>query len=435
MNIILKNTREEIVSKAPAIDGVYIFRVGNKISYIGKSVNIKARLLSHLENAKTDPKEAGIINSSDNIECIATDSEFKALILESKLIQKYRPKYNARWRDDKSYLYLKVTVKDEYPKLFAVRRERDGRSRYFGPFPSTKSVEEILKAVRRIFPYCSQHKIGKKPCFYSKIRLCAPCPSYINGLKDQVIRGRLKRLYRRNIRNIIKILEGETEVIIKGLRKEMDEFSAFQKYEEALAVRNKIYQFEHMIHDRALSADIESVYNQSAERTSDLTNLLGRFFEDLKSVSRVECYDISNLSGKEATASMVVFTDGIADKSQYRRFRIKNKSARSDFERMAEVLERRLKNKWPMPQLFVVDGGKPQVQTAMSVFRKMSIKIPLIGIAKRPDRIVIGKENTPTISPDLSRPAFSLIRAIRDESHRFAKKYHLLLRNKRLSMI
>lgn len=215
----------------------------------------------------------------------------------------------------------------------------------------------------------------------------------------------------------------------------MDEAAIRQDYEKALLLRNKIYQFEHLIHDRALSSDIESVYDQSADRTQDLIKLLNHFFPNLTSVSRIECYDVSNLSRKEATASMVVFSDGIADKSQYRRFKIKSRTANSDFEMMEEVISRRLKQKWPMPDLFVVDGGKPQVSIVKTVFTNNSVTTPLIGIAKRPDRIVVGNEHMSTFRPQMNRPSFNLIRALRDESHRFAKKYHLLLRNKKLTMI
>lgn len=429
------NSRAEILSKAPTLDGVYIFRSGTTIVYIGKSVNIRARLLSHIENAKLDPKEAAIMSSSDTIEYIVADSEFKALMLESHLIQKHKPKYNARWRDDKSYLYIKITIKDEYPKIFAVRRERDGASRYFGPFPSTASVEEILKAIRRIFPFCTQKKISKHQCFYSKIKLCNPCPNVIEHTIDPSKKQRLKKIYRANIRSIIKIFEGNTDSIVTMFRREMDVFTQTQDYENALIIRNKIYQFEHLIHDRALSSDIESIFNQSGERVEDLVKMLRHFFPEFSSAERIECYDISNLSQKEATASMVVFTDGLADKSQYRRFKIKNLKSRSDFEMLDEVLTRRLKNDWPTPDLIVIDGGKPQVTTATHVFQKLNIKIPYIGIAKRPDRFVIGIRDMPTIRPKIQSPAFNLIRSIRDESHRFAKKYHLLLRTKRMNMI
>ncbi len=149
----------------------------------------------------------------------------------------------------------------------------------------------------------------------------------------------------------------------------------------------------------------------------------------------MECYDISNLSQKEATASMVVFTDGLADKSQYRKFRIKDKKLQSDFDMLEEVIKRRFNNDWDRPDLLVVDGGRPQVRRVSQVLRELHITIPLIGIAKHPDRLVISVENLPIVRPPVHSLGFGMVRAIRDESHRFAKKYHLLLRNKKLNMI
>ena len=124
------------LEKLPSTSGIYIFKKNKSYLYVGKSVNIKARVKSHFENAKIDIKESLIVKNSDSIDYVITDSEIKALLLEAELIQKYHPKYNVIWRDNKSYLYVKITVKEEYPKILLVRRENDGKSKYFGPFPS-----------------------------------------------------------------------------------------------------------------------------------------------------------------------------------------------------------------------------------------------------------------------------------------------------------
>jgi excinuclease ABC subunit C len=141
---------------------------------------------------------------------------------------------------------------------------------------------------------------------------------------------------------------------------------------------------------------------------------------------------MSTFQFKESTASMVVFTNGLSDKKEYKRFKIKNPQAESDFEMMDEVIRRRLKNNWPLPDLFVVDGGKPQVRTVLKVFHETNTTIPLIGIAKRPDRIIIGEGDLLSVRPQLDHPGFKLIQSLRDESHRFAKKYHVYLRNKKM---
>lgn len=400
--------------------------------YIGKSVNLKARLLSHLENAKIDAKEAAIIENSDTIECFITDSEFKALLLESQLIRKYMPKYNARWRDDKSPLYIKVMVKDEYPKVFSTRKEFDKKSHYFGPFPSVRSVYEILKEIRRVFPFCTQKNITKKGCFHSKIGLCQPCPNEIEQTTDSVVKNWLKKEYRRNIFNLIRVLDGKTGPVLNNMYEELKTLAKQEKYEEALIVRNKIMHFENLLHRRLFSPETIPNYNLSTESLQSLKELLKPFFPYLESLERIECFDVSNFAQKEATASMVVFTDGLINKKEYRRFKIKNLSLQSDFEMMREVFERRWGNAWPMPQLIVVDGGKPQVKMIHVALQKLSVGIALIGIAKHPDRLVIAVEKYPTIKPSVHHLGFNLIRAMRDESHRFAKKYHVFLRDKKM---
>ena len=161
---------KEAIQGVPASMGVYFFKNKNIILYIGKSVNLKARLLSHLENAVLDAKEAAIIHGSDHIEYTLTDSEFKALLLESQLIQLHRPQYNARWRDDKSYLYICITAGDQYPKIYQSRQRdlKDKKNKYFGPFPSNKSVQEILREIRKVFPFCTQKKAIKISLFLLK---------------------------------------------------------------------------------------------------------------------------------------------------------------------------------------------------------------------------------------------------------------------------
>ncbi len=419
----------ETTTQLPSSIGVYFFVAKGKIIYIGKSINIKARILSHVENAKVDAKEQAIVTHADALHYVLSDSEFKSLLLESRLIKKYLPPYNTIWRDNKSYLYLKITTKDEFPKLFPVRREDDKTSYYFGPFQSLRIVNEILKDIRRVFPFCTQKKLSKKPCFYAKINLCKPCPNEINQ-KEGAERTRLKRQYRYSIRQIVRIFKGETDLVLTGLYKKLKTLTDEQKYEEALLLRNKISRFERLIQRPLFSSRIEEQYDTSQESSDSLLTLLRHYYPDLGPIHRIECYDMSNISFTNATASMVVFQDGLVDKSQYRKFKIKNKRANSDFVMMDEVLRRRFNTSWPQPDLVVVDGGRPQVRVAKQVLNDLRQNIPLIGIAKHPDRIVIGVENLPLVRPPVHHLGFNMIRAIRDESHRFAKKYHTYLRNK-----
>lgn len=426
--------KQDEIKTLPASIGVYLFKKGNEILYVGKSISLKTRILSHLENAKLDPKESLIIRNSEKLEYILTDSEFKALLLESSLIQKYQPKYNSRWKDNKSYLYIKITIKDDFPKIFIVRKESDNKSLYYGPFPSQKDAQKILSVIRKLFPFCQQKKISKYPCFYSKIGLCNPCPNKIVSLINQQEALELKKVYRKNIFSVRSVLEDKTDIILKHLYQELSLLTKKQSFEEAIILRNRILHFETLIKQTQFSSDISNNYNLSKKAISRLLDLLKQYNIKVKNLYRIEGYDISNLFQKDATASMVVFTDGLPDKSQYKRFRIKSKTIKSDFKMLEEVFVRRIRQNWKKPNLIIVDGGAPQVLKVINTLNAHPESVcPVIGIAKRPDRLVFNTfNNLITIRPSLNNPGFNLVKSVRDEAHRFARKYHLLLRNKRM---
>jgi excinuclease ABC subunit C len=419
----------------PSTNGIYIFSRKGKFLYIGKSVNIKARVISHIESAKIDNKEAAIISNSDTVSYFITDSEFNALLLESRLINTHKPRYNVRWMDDKSYLYVKITVRNTYPQVFLARKRDDRKSKFFGPFPSVRAAEELIKAIRRVFPFDTQTTIGKRPCFYSKIGQCSPCPSLIEKEEDPSVKKTLLKEYKRNVKRVVQILEGKYDLLLTDMYAELKRLSEEQLYEEAIELRDRIARFEFLIKGRSLDRNLDngSEYNRAQQGLEKLHSMLTRYFPDMPLPHRIECYDISNTSQKEITASMVVMTEGIVDKSQYRKFRIKDVTVQSDFEAMHEVLGRRIKRDgWDKPDLLVVDGGKPQVRTALETLGAGGYDVPVIGIAKNPDRLVIGTHDMTTIRPPVNHPGFNLIRALRDESHRFAKKYHVYLRNKKV---
>lgn len=424
MSVFDKNSINQIESAT----GVYLFKKKKQILYIGKSVNIKARIKSHFENAKKDIKERKIIESFDTIETIKTNYEFNALILESKLINKYKPFYNARWRDDKSYLYIKITKDKNYPKIFISRKENLQNNVYYGPYPSIKSVENILKQIRKIFPYCSQKKQGKKGCFYNKINLCNPCPSKIEQTHNKNLKKDLIKQYKKNIYFIKQILEGKNTTIERSLLKSIQDYSKNNNFENAITDRNKLILFQKLILQQIFSnTDYDPMVNFGFLKA--LSNFFKKYFKNLKSLNRIECYDISNISFQYSTASMVVAINGELDKSQYKKFKIQRKDNHSDLFMLEEVLNRRFKNKWRLPNLIVVDGGTPQVITALKILKKNNVNIPLIGLAKNPNRIIIGVEGLPSIKNLITNPIFRILIQLRDESHRFAKKYHIYLRD------
>ena len=424
-------TRKEIET-LPSTIGIYLFKRDKTINYIGKSVNIKARLLSHLENSKLDNKERSMIINSNKIETIVTESEFKALILEAKLIREFQPKYNSIWKDDKSALYIKITIKNEFPKIFInrkpafVKTTADEESLYFGPFSSVRMVEKIINDIRKIVPFCTQKKISNKACFYSKIGLCNPCPNEINRCKGEA-RLALKHQYRKNINQVVSILNGNVKKIINDLNKQLNVLIKNSNYEQAIIIRNKIFRFDQLLH---LKDDSSFTINNIENNLEEMRVILKKYFSQLIKLDRIETYDISNLGLNQAVGSMVVMKNSQIDRGEYRRFKIKQIGLRSDFDRLSEVIKRRLKQSWPVPDLMIIDGGRPQIKTIIKVFQENQINIPLLGIAKNPDRVIVGVEELPNLFLKNDSKVLNVIRLLRDESHRFARKYHLFLRSK-----
>lgn len=409
-------------AELPSTAGIYLFKKDKTYLYIGKSINIKARVLSHIENSTQNTKEYAIVSQSDGIETQITDSEFKALLLESELIQIHHPKYNVIWRDGKSHLYIKIT-EEKYPKIYPVRKEDDKKSLYFGPFSSTHDVERLLRTIRRIIPFCSQKKLTKRSCFYHKIGLCDPCPNDIG------IRG---KEYRRNIRRIVSLLLGKTGVLLNSMNRDLKNAIKEEKYEEGVKIRNRMQTLHYLIQNRSFEQYGEHDFDNSKQSLQALFSLISPYFPYLSRIDRIECYDISNLSQKQGTGSMVVLTNGLIDKGQYRKFKIRNDKIQSDFDMLDEVVTRRLRNNWEKPSLIIVDGGKPQVRRIMQVADRNGVEIPILGIAKDPDRFILGVKGMPTINPRTNNLGYRLVQLIRDESHRFARKYHLFLRDKEM---
>lgn len=418
-----------LIEKLPKNTGVYLFKKGHRVLYVGKSVNLRNRVFSHLENSHFNEKEALLIKEVDKIDYFLVDSEFKAIVFEANLIKKYRPKYNVRWRDDKNFLYIKITVKEKYPKVLLARKEDDHKSKYLGPFSSKNETEFILREARKIAPFCSEKKISRRPCFYSKIGLCHPCPNEISLTKDENLKKRLTKKYQKNIKLLIKLLKGEVDILIKKIRKEIDYLSQQQRFEEAIPLREKLKAISYLL--------TKKINIDSYQETEPVLEI--KKFEEfikkylpIKSLERIEGYDVSNLSFKEPTASMIVFTNGFPDRSQYKRFKIKKLKKMSDIEMVREAINRRFDNQWPIPDLIVVDGGITQLKTVIKSLQENQLSLPVISVAKNPDRVFILK-NSQTIKIPLGKvPGGRLLIYIRDEAHRFAKKYHLLLRSKKI---
>lgn len=416
------------INEIPHTTGVYCFLDKNKnYLYIGKSVNVYARIKSHIKASQFDKKEKAIIKKTHFIEIYPTDSEFASIILEAQLIQKKKPYYNKIWKDDKSYLYIKIT-NEKYPKVLPVRQKDLSNSNdifHIGPFDSLRMINSLLRLLRRIVPFCTQKKLGKTKCFYSKIGLCNPCPSEIEKIKDINKKQFFQKQYRKNIQTLIKLLKGQTDKIENDLLKKIKKYSQEEKFEEAIELREKLknlYRLKHL-------QFIEIYPEENLEKFKKLKQF-AKYELDIKNLRRIECYDISNLADKYITASMVVMENGILNKNEYRKFRSKIEK-QDDFNQIVETLRRRFLNNWRKPDLIVLDGGAPQIKLAEKFLKENKINTKIIGIAKKPDRIIYFKEEIKkTIKINSQNDFLSLIVLLRDEAHRFAKKYHLYLRRK-----
>ena len=426
-------SKKEYLKDIPETSGIYVFWKGSEIIYIGKAINLKSRLESYF-SINLAPKTRNMVGESTHISLIKVTSELEALLLEARLIKDYQPKYNFISKDDKHALYIKIT-KEKYPRVVTARKvDEEGSLSFFGPFPSSTKVYSVLRFLRKNFPY-SDHKIGKRPCIYSQIGLCSPCPNQIERIEDVELKTLETSKYKRNIRMIKKILNGDINKVVSDLQKEMDVYSKEEKYEEAAKVKREIesliYITQNVVSENLF---LENPNLSSDLREKEIKDLQGIIFDTLgvkKDIKRIECFDISHISGYLPTASMVTFIDGEADKRFYRKFKVRvNKN--SDTESLSEIAGRRIKNMeaWGKPDLILVDGGKGQVGAFNKEFSRLDITI--IGIAKRYETLVFLK-NGKFIEYRLHRSvALNLVQRIRDESHRFAKKYHNLLFKKNL---
>lgn len=428
--------QKNALSDIPSETGVYFFLKKNTPLYIGKAVNLRARIASHIRNSELDQKEKLIINQTDKIKIIIMPSEFNALLYEAQCIKQYEPKYNIILKDGKTSLYIKITQSETYPKIFPVRYENDHKSQYLGPFHSHHVVQKLLREIRHIIPFCSQKKITSQPCFYSKIGLCAPCPNAISHIDNKEMKKKATSEYKKHIRTISFILKGKSDTVIRSLTRLMNEKSADHTYEEAIQIRDRITFLRKLIAERSFHEDIgmHTIGFPVEKLRDEFAFFMKKHFgpSQTRDIFVTECYDVSHLFGDHATASMVVFHDGQPYKKEYRRFRIKTVRHISDIDMMKEIIARRLKRtEWKLPNLIIVDGGRPQLIAIAQVLKKHNKYIPCIGFAKSPDRVIVSDPPQTVYLSDNSA-LLLLFKYIRDESHRFAKKYHTLLRNKRL---
>lgn len=413
-------------TKIPRSPGVYIFKDSNgRILYVGKAIDLYHRVASYFQISHPGgviSKQNILVNQITDVQTIIVESELEALILEANLIKKYLPPFNIKLTDDKDYLYIAVT-KEDFPKILSARKkDLKVAKKYWGPFPSARTVRETLKSLRKVFPWCSnRHSRSvnsnpllewKHPCFYYHFGQCpGACINLIS-----------KQDYQKIMTSFAKFMDGKKDRLVSDLTKQMIQASNKQQFEIAAGVKKTLEGIVYITQTNRTKLYLENPNFLEDERQLAL-KVLQKDLGLQKLPERIEGYDISNIQGREATGSMVVLTSGEIDKSQYRKFRIRITGRPNDVGMMREMLRRRLSHsEWPMPDLIIVDGGKPQVNGAKLETGNWKLEIPIFGLAKRMEWLYSLEGEV----IKLSRTSLSLklLQKLRDEAHRFAITYH-----------
>ncbi len=554
----------EKLKTLPAKPGVYqYFDANGRIIYVGKAVNLRNRVRSYFHASVDSTKTERLVAEIADLEWIITDTELEALLLESNLIKRHKPRFNIRLKDDKRYPYIKVEWQNDYPKVLSVRKMAQDGARYFGPFTNAGAVYQTLDTLRRAFPYltCDREITGhdKRACLYFDIKLCnAPCIGAVT-----------KAQYRDTIDQLCRVLEGRTDGILTDLERRMTAAAEAMQFEQAALYRDQWKALRHIVERQKIistttqdqdvlafartngdacvqvflirqgkligreyfvleGAEDEDVHNVMAEFLTQFyaeaayvppevllpveidvqeSDIIAQFLKQkrgaqvqltvpntgqgaelvklatdnavetlaalraqwaadshrneqaLKEVAdalglagapaRIECFDISNTQGTNTVASMVVFVNGLARKSDYRKFNIKTVDGPNDFESMREALTRRFRRYFDakaaermpgqkvdpsfsvLPDLLIIDGGKGQLGVAVEVLQSLDLfgQVPVCGLAKQQEEIFLPGRPGSILLPRSSQGLF-LVQRVRDEAHRFAITAHRAKRAK-----
>jgi len=399
----------------PKQPGVYWFlNSKGQVIYVGKAKNLNSRLKSYQFLTEKSPKTIQLIKERKKTKWLTVNSEFEALILEANLIRAYQPQYNILLKNTQQKIYLSFTH-EPYPRILKTRGKGD-----YGPFPSIKKLNFILRILRRIFPFCDQPNSGK-PCFYYHLKLCpGVCFNKLTPFE-----------YAKTIRHLKILLKGKTKKLIKTLIKEQKQSVQALNFEQAGIYHHQILALQNLNQydsgfDYQLPQLTEDKINEQLISLRFILKTNLKLPENYP-LTRIEAYDVSNLQGKNPIGSMIVFIQGEKSSSDYRYFKIKSLNTPNDLKMLSEMLQRRIKHlEWGIPNLILIDGGRNQVKVARKI---IPWNIPIIGLAKNPDRLVI---NQKTLTLNSNQPALHLLQQLRNEAHRFSRQQHLRLRTKTL---
>lgn len=456
---------EAKLKQLPASPGVYFHKSQTgEIIYVGKAAVLKNRVRQYFQSQRDmDIKTKALVAEIDDTDWIETESEIDALFLESEMVKRYMPRYNILLRDDKSQLYVRIDMKNDWPYVSFTRNPADDAADYYGPYYNGYAVKKALRYLRKVFPYYTKPpKENERPDLDSHIGL-SPLP------------GTTSEEYKNTLRKLIRYFQGGRKALAREIEKEMHQAAKLHDFENAARLRNRLNDLREL-QRRIMFGDREFLDISKDRALTDLADLL----QLPKNPARIEGYDISHMGGVNVVASMVVFTNGVSNRSEYRKFKTKIEQ-NNDVGNMHETILRRFSQKniqsWGMPDLLLIDGGKGQLDAAITAMEERNVHVPIISIAKREEEIIVNATRSnidiSTIEKYITSPGdgmyversgnyfvvnlhagqinasshsrnlrgapqtnvhsdvVKLFQRIRDESHRFAVSYHTVLKRQK----
>ncbi|MEO7299076.1 MAG: excinuclease ABC subunit UvrC, partial [Verrucomicrobiota bacterium] len=448
---VTEQVRQKL-SELPHKPGIYLMkdRFGTVI-YVGKARDLKRRVSQYFHPSRRqgwDMKFRALVDAIHDLDTHSVKSEPEALLLEGKLIKEFHPRYNVSFRDDKRFLLLKVNLNDPIPRFSLTRLKTEDGAKYFGPFANSGALRNTVAMVRRKFNLrgcrpLTPTESDYKHCLYGHLKFCtAPCIANVS-----------REQYLQQVLAAAEFLEGQTGEFEKQVLEEMQKAAAAQNFEKAAQLRDALSDLRKTTKRTEKFERVPYTLPVAINPEADVREL-ARILNLPEPPDRIEGFDISNISGTFAVASMVSFWRGRPDRSNYRRFKMKTVTGQDDFACMAETVRRRyarvlMENEkaeksenenisetttpLSLPGLILIDGGKGQLNAACAELEKLGLNdIPIIGLAKEFEEIYRPGESDPLrLSHDLG--ALKLLQRVRDESHRFANTYNAKLRLKKIS--
>jgi excinuclease ABC subunit C len=426
----------EKVKSFPTTPGVYLMKdSAGVVIYVGKAKSLRNRASHYFTKAAAeDHRTRDLVPLIADIDFIPTDTEVDALLLEARLVKDTQPRFNVELKDDKTFPYLQIRVREDYPRVEFTRKPKRRGVKLYGPFTSARALRQAIQVLQRIFQFrtCTLDIADGddrwrwfRPCLLHSIRQCtAPCNFRVT--KDD---------YRKQIRALRMVLEGKKEKLLKEMERDMQAASAELNFEKAARLRDDIAALRKL----AQRGDVDKDIQPEAFPIDPRRGLIGlRKVLGLEKTPRtIEGVDIAHLQGESTVASLVSFIDGLPFKPGYRQFKIQSVEGVDDFASIREVVTRRFRRLADgdelFPDILLIDGGKGQLNAALEAFGVLELTPPvMVSLAKREEEIYRPGESEP-IRLSRSAPALRLLQYVRDEAHRFAQRYHHTLRRKKLT--